>query len=557
MPPPAIDHDLRHHARTIAWARLVLVALGFGVYGILITGRKIEQIEPAAGWLFDLLIVTGILAVLLLWAGRLVRRPWQLALHLVGDLTWIGLVIYLSGGPSSTGVVLLFLVVLTGLMTLPGLFPFVLPAIASLVLAIATILYLANQAPLPTATLTTLGLGDPARMVSLLAVQVGALFTVDLLGQMLTRRLRESRIFTGELLDQLGEGVLAIDQRDNVVYANAEAVRLLDLGGSIQHQPVHHVLGDALLAPALVLMRGADCPALTRITGPRDRQLVLRVTALTGQRGKPIGRTLLIADETRQRLLEDNARRAAHLASLGEMAAGIAHEIRNPLTSLRGCAQELADMAAQRGDDTNVLTSILIKESDRLARIVEDFLSMSRLRPPRRHHVEVRALADELRQMNAARRDLPNGLCISIGVDPDCADLDADPDQIQQVLINLINNAVDALRSTPHPELSVFFTNAGSDSISETTLLSGPAVRITVRDNGCGIPRELHERIFTPFFSTKSQGTGLGLSMVGRIIREHEGLLHLASAPGKGTVITIHLAAHSQTRVFRRALGGG
>jgi signal transduction histidine kinase len=291
---------------------------------------------------------------------------------------------------------------------------------------------------------------------------------------------------------------------------------------------------------------------LERFSGPNNRQLVLRVTELVGPRGNSIGRTLLIADETRLRLLEENAQRAAHLAALGEMSAGIAHEIRNPLTSLRGCAQELAEMSCEDGHhDAESLAHILVSESDRLARIVEDFLSLSRLRPPCRMALELGPLVDEARRLCEARRDRPPGLRLDFVVVDDCDEVDADAGQLKQVLANLVNNALDALRQTSLPTLILHAENA-TDSP-----LSVPAVRITVRDNGCGIPEDIQERIFTPFFSTKSQGTGLGLSLVSRIIREHEGVLHLDSSPGQGTSIIIYLPAHSQTRVFKRALGGG
>lgn len=548
-----LDSELYVHARQVGLVRLLLVALGFGVLTILVSGRAEEMVEPAARWLRPLLVATALAAGLLLLALRWVQRPWQLALHLAGDVLWTALVLYLSGGPASSGVVMLFIIVLTGTLVLPGVFPFVLPALASLVLAMITVLYVTDQTFFPWAFREQAGLANPARLISLLAVQVAALFAVDLLGQLLAKRMRESRIFTNELLDQLGEGVLAVDRRGQVAYVNAEAMRLLALSGAVQGRRADQLLTGEMLAPMLVLLQGQECPMLERFAGPNGRQLVLRVTELVGARGATIGRTLLIADETRLRLLEENSQRSAHLAALGEMSAGIAHEIRNPLTSLRGCAQELAEMSREESHhDAESLAHILVSESDRLARIVDDFLSLSRLRPPRRAAVELGPLVDDLRRLCAARRDLPAHLRLDFMVTDDCSEVDADADQLKQVLTNLVNNALDALRQTNLPTLILH-----AETATESSPLRGAAVRITVRDNGCGIPVDLQERVFTPFFSTKSQGTGLGLSLVSRIIREHEGALHLDSAADTGTAITIYLPSHSQTRVFKRALGGG
>ena len=107
------------------------------------------------------------------------------------------------------------------------------------------------------------------------------------------------------------------------------------------------------------------------------------------------------------------------------------------------------------------------------------------------------------------------------------------------------------MRGRPGPRLELSADTADA----EQNPLGAPAVRLRVTDNGGGIPAELRERVFAPFFSTKAQGTGLGLSLVARIVREHEGTVDLDSAAERGTTVTVHLPQHSQTRVYRRALG--
>jgi signal transduction histidine kinase len=546
--------DVRTQARQVGLVRLLLITMGFAVLAIIIQGRKPELVEPAATYLRSLLVVTTVVAVVLFATVWMARWRWQLALHLVFDLVWIGLLLHFSGGVSSPGVVLLFVVVLVGTLVLPGVALFVLPALASLVLAVNASLYLAGQAPFPREFLTL----NPAliqtdRILGVLATQVGALFLVDLLGQLLARRLREQRIFTGEVLDRLGEGVLAVDRTGAVAYANAEAMRLLKLRGPVEGVPSSALLTDPALAPVLGLLIGDRCPALERFTTAEGLQLVLRVTELLDRREQRIGRTLIIADETRLRLLEVSAHRAENLAALGEMAAGIAHEVRNPLTSLRGCAQELAEIAREaKNGDAESLAGIMVTEADRLARIVEDFLALSRLRSPDRAPTDLEPVIDELRTMTKQRRDLPEGIEATFICEDGCGSILADGGQLRQVLSNLINNALDAMRPITCPKLAVRVRG-----MDRECALGMPSVEIAVSDNGCGIPVEQRERIFTPFFSTKAQGTGLGLSLVQRIVREHEGLLSLTSEVGVGTTVTILLPTHSHTRVFKRALGGG
>lgn len=301
-----------------------------------------------------------------------------------------------------------------------------------------------------------------------------------------------------------------------------------------------------------MVARAPGMPAYRRLYAwIAARHLVLRVSDLSDRRGRTIGRTLLIADETRLLVLEESARRADHLAALGEMAAGIAHEVRNPLTSLRGCAQELAEINRKEGQhDAADLAGIMVAEADRLARIVEDFLTLSRMRAPDRSVVDLAPLFTELDTLHR-RQQLPDNLGLVFDIADDCPTVVGDTDQVRQVLLNLIGNALDAVRRVAAPRISIAAREAAVGS------LPVPAVEVRVSDNGCGIPAHLQEQVFTPFFSTKSQGTGLGLSLVQRIVREHEGALRLESSVENGTVITVLLPAHSQTRTFKRALGGG
>jgi signal transduction histidine kinase len=544
---------LRTQARQVSVVRFLLIALGFAVLFILAYGRKAEQIEPAASALKTLLIVTTAVGTLLLSTMWLTRWRWQLALHLVLDILWIGLLLFYSGGVASAGVVLLFIVVLVGALVLPGVIPFVLPSLGSLALAIVASLYLAGQAPFPASFLeTNTHLSQTDRILGVLVTQVAALFLVDLLAQLLTRRLREQRIFTGEVLDRLGEGVLAIDRQHTVAYANAEALRLLNLSGPVDGISAQQLLGDDAVKPVLNLLLGDACPHLERLVTKDGKQLVVRVTALLDRKENPLGRTLIIADETRLRVLEENANRADHLRALGEMAAGIAHEIRNPLTSLRGCAQELAEMASEaKQPDAASLAHIMVGEADRLARIVEDFLSLSRLRKPELTMLSLGEVLSAVKHLTEQRRDIPTGLRVQFRDEADSSMVMADAGQLRQVVLNLINNAIDAVRDVVSPQITCTVR-----LVERPHMTSPQHVEICVQDNGCGIPDDQRERIFTPFYSTKAQGTGLGLSLVQRIMREHDGYVNITSEVGRGTTVTIGLPTHSHTRTFKRALGG-
>jgi nitrogen-specific signal transduction histidine kinase len=535
-------------ARLLSLLRLLLLAVGLGTVTLFATGHgtaAAAALERARLLLVGVCVLAAALALSVHW----VRARWQLALHLVFDVVWIGFLLFYTGGVASPGVVLLFAVVLIGNLVLPGYLRFLLPSLAGMLLSLVATFYLSERSPFPPALLTTApDLFAPSRVLGNLVVQIAALFLVDILGGQLARRMLESRVFAGGVLDQLGEGVLAVDRSGHVAYVNAEAVRLLGL----QQTPVIGApLGETLVG-VRDLLAAERLPLLERRAGPGGRQLVLRVTELCGRRGQAIGRTLVIADETRLRLLEDSARRAEALAALGEMAAGIAHEVRNPLTSLRGCAQELAEVAARSGRDEDAqLAQVIVSESDRLARIVGDFLELSRLRPPVRREVAIEPILGEVALLVGQRHDAPAGLEVSVQADSDLPSLTADPDQLRQVLLNLAVNGLEAMRERPVRRLRLAAALAGVDNP-----LDHDAIRLAVTDTGTGIPRELQERIFTPFWSTKPQGTGLGLSVVGRIVKDHEGVLRIDSEPGVGTEVVVYLPVVTQSRSFKRALGG-
>ncbi len=538
---------LRPQARRVGLLRLLLLSIALGIVVFGFEGRKPELIRDVVDTLHWMLFGVAAVSGVLIFSVGLVRQPWQLSLHLVFDLLWIGLLVYYTGGVASLGMVLLFAVVLIGNLEIPGVARFVIPALASLVMAGNAILYVADWHPFSKEFIASVpSLVDTHRILGFLAVQIAALFLVDLLGQLLAVRVLEQRLFTGELLDQLGEGVLAVDLQGTIAYANAEAVRLLGLPEGVQGDPVARILGG--IPEVLELVREPGRVS-ERYQGINQRQLMLRATDLIGRGGRRIGRTLLVADETRLRILEDNARRSEHLAQLGEMAAGIAHEVRNPLTSLRGCAQELADICQKLGQaDAAALARIMIDESDRLARIVGDFLALSRLRAPDRNQTRIEPAFSELEALSRRRRDLPVGFQLEAIVERGCPAAYADGDQLRQVLSNLVNNSIDAVLLVERPHVRCVARSAPQDNP-----LGAEAIELTVTDNGCGIPAELHERVFAPFFSTKSQGTGLGLSLVSRIVRQHDGVMKLDSGSGNGTTVTIYLPAHSETRAFARA----
>jgi len=240
----------------------------------------------------------------------------------------------------------------------------------------------------------------------------------------------------------------------------------------------------------------------------------------------PEARVLLVVEDLSEvRALESRLLRAEKLATVGVLAAGIAHEIGTPLGVVRGRAEYLQGKLPEAAGGMN----IIIEQIDRVTRTIRELLDFARQkRPPTRNGARAAALAPvvrtvaELLRFEAERRDV----AIDTGVSEELPLIDADPEELQQVLVNLVMNALDACAKGGHVEIRAS---------------AAAAARIEVIDDGCGIPDEHRHQVFDPFFTTKKrgQGTGLGLAIVAQIVSGHGGEIELESAVGKGTHVTV------------------
>lgn len=224
--------------------------------------------------------------------------------------------------------------------------------------------------------------------------------------------------------------------------------------------------------------------------------------------------------------IEEQLRRADRLSALGELSAGMAHEIRNPLGSIRGTAEILQD-GIDPADPKAEFARILVKEVDRLNRVVQDFLDFARPAEVVRGAVDVAELLRELQLLTRQPAHV-NGVSVDLA-DGGAAPVAGDREQLKQAFLNLMLNAIQAMPQGGSLQLET----AGSDG------------QVTVRfaDTGRGIPAEHLERIFNPFFTTRRDGTGLGLAITHRIVQGHGGRIDVTSQPGIGTVFTLTLPA--------------
>lgn len=223
----------------------------------------------------------------------------------------------------------------------------------------------------------------------------------------------------------------------------------------------------------------------------------------------------------REALVEELALKE-RLSSLGQMAAGLAHEIRNPLGSIQGAAEILADDVPPDSKKRD-LFDILTKETKRLNNVVDDFLSFARPRPPQAVPTQINDTVNQV--VEQARLEAGSGdITIAARLDDGLPQIQADAEQMHQVFLNIVLNAV---------------TAPGTSKVEVESKRDGGDIAVTVRDNGQGIAPDVISKVFDPFFTTRDSGTGLGLSISHQIVSDHGGRIAIDSEPGRGTEVTV------------------
>ncbi|MDZ4805368.1 MAG: ATP-binding protein [Candidatus Eisenbacteria bacterium] len=381
----------------------------------------------------------------------------------------------------------------------------------------------------------------------------------------LIRELVDLHHFTENILRSMGSGLIATNGQGVITHFNERAA-------SITGWPVREALG---LAGALVFRVGegdlfTDAPTSGTREGEvdlltRDDRLVpvsLRVTRLAIEESMPAGVVAIFDDLTELKRSESELRRKERLASLGELSAGVAHEIRNPLAGIGAAAQLLKKRLGER-EDMIRLADIILDESARLDRIVESLLKFGRPAPP---HLLAGSVLDCIRRVLALVEEKAGeaGVIFDIRTDPEIPDVYIDTDQIVQVFLNLVQNALQAMPDGGTLSVAVGVTatspwvrRTAGRRVSDRGQLPAPTrtagfVEIRIGDTGPGIPRAILERIFDPFFTTRREGTGLGLSICQAIIREHAGLVQVESIVNRGTTAIVTLPLEKRRGPRRR-----
>jgi len=480
--------------------------------------------------------------------GEIYRRqpgPTFLYLQAIFDLVLVTAVVHVTNGANSPFSALYILVIATASLLVPtggGVF----------IAALGIVLYFADVALLS---------GSPLSIEPGVWLQLSVIAVVTLAVRSLSVRLRESgegkdllvaaleqtRHQAEDILRNIRSGVFTVDAQGKLLYANPTAEHLLGINLIVHTgEPVLDVIGAVAPDLAHAVKRAAEskirtvrgeCVVCTEVR----RFPVGLTTTYTEQDETGAGRTAtaIFQDISDQKTLDVLRLRAERLEGIAELSASLAHEIKNPLASIRSSVEQISRMPAV-SDDQKTLTALVMRESDRLSRLLSEFLDFARVRVAKTESVNLARIARDAASLAAAHPDREASVKVTCVIpEGDDVQMEGDEDLLHRAVFNLALNAVQA--SPASTEVRVEVAHGCFDPLPAGIAFEGEAVSLRVSDSGPGIPAGIRDRMFDPFFTTKANGSGLGLAVVHRAIEAHRGLVFVDNGLRGGTRFTVIL----------------
>ncbi|HLB24924.1 MAG TPA: ATP-binding protein [Nitrospirota bacterium] len=534
------DFEVRPRLKWLMIFRVTVITLLLGSLAVL----QLHQERSPVASIYFLIIATYLLTIAYSLVFDSIRNLAAFAyVQIIGDVVLETGVVFVTGGlDSAFSFTYIFSIIAAGII----LFrrgSFIVASLAGIsYAALVELQYYGVLTPSPSRLYTE------SELFYNIFLNFVAFYTVAFLASSLSERLKVTRqaleeksidlqelqAFNESIVRSMADGMVTVGLDGRITAFNKAAQEITGRGfedvRGAQFSEVFHWLGietffqDMEAAGRLPYRYELDYPR-----GERELVLGMTLSPLRNESGEINGLLGIFQDLTPLKEMEEEIKKKDRLAAIGELSAGMAHEIRNPLASLSGSLQILrSDMDLSLSEDDRRLMDIALDETDRLNRIVTEFLTYARPKEPDKEGCDIASIIKDTAELIANSSELGEGVSIETDVPDTPLVIRADPGQIKQVLWNLAINAVQSAQDRGTVRMKAAQSGRGH-------------VRISVEDDGEGIVHENLDRIFYPFFSTKEGGSGLGLAIVYRVVEEHGGRINVESDPGKGARFVITL----------------
>jgi two-component system sensor histidine kinase PilS (NtrC family) len=365
--------------------------------------------------------------------------------------------------------------------------------------------------------------------------------------EQLAAELVKVRLQAADILRNIRSGILTVDAEGGLVYANPAASQLLglQLDDHVGERVIETILATAPELARALERAAQDGTRTYRAEGSitvRDRRfpIGLNTTSSEGDEGAPATATAIFQDISDQKRLDSLHARTERLEAVAELSASLAHEIKNPLAAIRSAVETLA-RSPRTNVDERTLADLIVRESDRLSRLLSEFLDFARVRVTRVEPVDLGSVARGAANLAATHPDKPSDVEVICNANGHPMIVEGDEDLLHRAVFNLALNAVQA--SPQGGRVRVELAPLSMDQVPAGVSFDLGGIALRVSDDGPGIPAEIRDRLFDPFFTTKPGGSGLGLSIVHRAIEAHSGFVFVDS-DDRGTRVTVLLPSH-------------
>jgi len=535
--------------QTLIVGRLLAIFLLLVASWIWSSGRLKLSFEDFPRGLFLVLLIAVGLTIVYFFVLRLSKNyVWQIRIQFLLDALLITWLVWQTGGLTSPYITLYIVIIAVSSVFLSA---------SETLLSAAICVFLFTLLSVLTAASIVNSIGAPvetSKAIQIIAFHIVAFLVVGLLASRLSDRrasgeqlketaktLADLRVLHERIIESIRSGLITTDLEGTIYTFNQTAAEITGCkADEMRGKSIYALFGNIKLPIADSLdatATGEKPPRFdTDIITPEGFAVRVgyAISPLFSEAGAKTGLIMTFQDLTEIRSMEENVRRKDRLAAVGRVAAGLAHEIRNPLGAMRGAIQVLQSQTPPESSQASLM-EIILRESDRLNKIITNFLTYARPRVANFLETDVEESIEDTFTLLRHSPDVKENHQFKFDLPDKPVLISADSTQLKQIFWNLARNAIQAM-------------DEGGTLTVKLEELSNERIRIVFTDTGRGMPASQVEQLFEPFSTSTTGGTGLGLSIVYQIVRDHHGTINVRSLENQGTTITVELPVESKNK---------